>query len=142
MLLSCAMASQLTAPARARRHEEFLREILASGRPVSGEERARWFSAFEDSVGRVFAPRKRHFWKPGQPAEMVKARVLLEPEDSEPWEVIYLAIEREWREGFAQPQAELHTHAWFEGARMVYEFALSSNGHYLTGSITVERIIE
>jgi hypothetical protein len=133
------MAKELTSPARNRRFEEFRLNVISTRQPVSGETRAGWYSDFMNSVETVFAPRKMQFRKPGQPAEMFKARVFLEEEDTERWEEIFGAIEGEWREVFAKTDSEMHTYAGFDKNRLVYEFALLDGDNYLTGSVTVER---
>lgn len=133
------MARELTPAARNKRFEDFRREIIVKHPPVSGPARAGWYADFLHSVEQIFAPRKMQFRKPGQPAEMFKARVFLEQDDTERWEVIFDAIESEWRESFVKPGNETHTYAGFDRDRMVYEFALLDNDSYLTGSVTVER---
>ena len=136
------MARELTPPIQGRRFEEFRRQAVLKTQPVQKDARSTWSDRFVASVKNVFGPRKQQFRKPGQPMEMFKARVLLQPEDDERWEEILEALEREWNEVFAEAPVELHTHAWFEGPRMLYEFVLLDEEHYLTGSITIDRFVE
>src|ERR1044071_7075500 len=118
------MARELVPPARVRQFEEFRRTVISKFPPVSATRRAGWYADFMNSVERVFAPRKMQFRKPGQPAEMFKARVLLGPDDTERWEELFAYIEREWYECFAAPPVELHTYGGFDKDRMMFEFAL------------------